>query len=155
MSSFFVLDNVACPALPLHGGHDGHPDKFVFFEDLTSTGVSPSESVKGKYTGANCCRVPADNGDSWTVADANDAARGAFVYIEVVGEVNMVEVVNRLLATKANQARVLGSNATPEAQPDESAGEVGSQAFDPADTDQDGTVSKAERKQYKREHPDG
>ena len=116
MSSFFVLDNVACPALPLHGGHDGHPDKFVFFEDLTSTGVSPTESVKGKYTGANCCRVPADNGDSWTVADANDAARGAFVYIEVVGEVNMVEVVNRLLATKANQARVL-SPAESAAQP--------------------------------------
>lgn len=40
-------------------------------------------------------------------------------------------------------------------EPDQSAGEVSSQNSDPADADQDGTVTKAERKQYKREHPDG
>ena len=103
---FFVLNNVVGPALPLWGrGSDGRPIKFLFWEDLTSTGGEPSS--KQGHTGANCCECPDDNGDSWTVADAGEAARGAFIFVEVVGKVNMAEVVNRLNACKANQKRVM------------------------------------------------
>jgi hypothetical protein len=103
MSSFFVLNNVPAPALPLWGD-GGKATKFVFWEDLTSTGGPPVP--KQGFTEANCCECPDDNGDSWTVDDVRGAARGAFIFIEVVGKVDFGEVNSRLQACKANQKRV-------------------------------------------------
>src|SRR5262245_48346168 len=103
MSSFFLLDHRTCPALPVDIRGDGHPAAFVYWEDLSHTGGE----LKQHETGDNVCRCPDDNGDSWTVADVNDAARGAYVYVEVPkGELNLVEINERLLACKANQDRV-------------------------------------------------
>lgn len=112
MSSFFVLNNVVAPALPLWGRSDGRPTKFLFWEDLTQAGA-PSPEPKQGYTGANCCECPDDNGDSWTVADVYEAARGAFIFVEIVGKVNMAEVVNRLHACKANQKRIFDAAGNP------------------------------------------
>src|SRR6185436_2303762 len=100
---FFVLNNVVGPALPLASGN-GKATKFVFWEDLSITGGPPVP--KQGFTEANCCECPDDNGDSWTVADVSGAARGAFIFIEVVGKVDFGEVSRRLDACKANQKRV-------------------------------------------------
>ena len=104
MSNFFLLDNVVCPALPTAGNEDGRPSKFVFFEDTSSTG-GPSDALK--FTGDHCCEVPDDDGDSWTIADANGPARGAYLWLEVVGRVDMVEITARLNKAKDNQDRIL------------------------------------------------
>jgi|SRR5215471_17904175 len=107
MSSFFLLDNVVCPAFPTKAGGNGHPVAFSYVQNLSGTGGD--SGTKLETTGDNCCRCPDDDGDSWDVTDANDAARGAFIYLEVSkpGDVDLVEVNNRLHKCKANQDRVL------------------------------------------------
>src|SRR5215471_558666 len=106
MSSFFLLDNKVCSALPTKFGSDGHPIAFSYVQNLSSSGGD--SGTHWEYTGDNCCRVPEDNGDSWTFADANDAARGAYLYLEIIGEeVDGVVINDRLMAAKANQDRVL------------------------------------------------
>src|SRR5262245_24515259 len=114
MSSFFLYDNVVCPAFPTKNDIEtGHPKAFSYIENLSATGGD--SGTKLKITGDDVCRVPADNGDSWTVDDAHGAARGAYVYIEVVGPVDLNEVGRRLDATRKNQKRVLsgGQPVTP------------------------------------------
>jgi len=97
MSSFFLRDGIDCPALPLRGGTDGHPVKFVYWYDQASVG-GPAAPLE-RYTGENVCRVPDDDGASWTVGDlgrTSEEARGAHLYVEIVGEVSMIVVNQRL-----------------------------------------------------------
>jgi len=110
MSSFYLLDNVVCPALATKAGGDGHPVAFSFVQNLSGTGGGSGDKLEN--TGDDVCRCPDDNGDSWTVQDANDAARGAFIYLEWTkpGPVDLVEVNQRLHKCKENQDRVLHPN---------------------------------------------
>ena len=153
---FFVLNNVVGPALPLWGRADGRPTKFLFWEDLTQAGA-PSPEPKQGFTGANCCECPDDNGDSWTAAVAADKARGAYIFVQIVGKVNMDEVINRLHACKANQKRVFeaAGNPVPEYVPGPIIADSTTPTLtDPADTDADGELSPKERKAWNKSHPD-
>lgn len=142
---FYVLDHVRCPMLVLSTANpDGTPRRGVYWHD-TEEDAGPVPQLK--YTGANLLRVPANDGASWTVADLHDNARGAMIYIEVGEGANLIEVDNRLLRCKGFRDQLVAEmNAAAQAGTGTVTEEAAS--FDPADVNQDGTVTKQERKQH-------
>ena len=115
----FLLDGVMCPAW---FGLTGDPLRVAYLYDTPEgqhdTQLRVSNSV---------CLVPADNGDSWTVADASDAARGAHMVVTVADEAGaytpaqLQAIYNRLIAAYHNQRRVMteaqGEQAVTEPMP--------------------------------------
>lgn len=102
--SFYLLDGRLCPALPLDELEpDGSPRRMVYFYKGTEGG-----GIETRVS-ASLLKVPDDNGGSW---GPGDVPNGANPYIEVGEGVNLqTDVLDRLLATHANQQRAVSERA--------------------------------------------
>lgn len=76
---------------------DGTPQRAVYFYQSTEG------DAKIEIRGSNSlCRVPDDNGNSWS---GSNAPRGATLYVEVAHGADLVEVNQRLHEADANKKR--------------------------------------------------
>lgn len=100
----FLLDGVMCPAW---FGLVGNPLRVAYLYD-TPEGQRDTEI---RITN-NVCLVPDDDGDSWTVADATEAMRGANMVLTVPDEAGgytpaqLQAIYDRLNKAYHNQKRV-------------------------------------------------